>query len=69
MKSACAGKNWWVVFKNGIGISVAYGNAKAYAEQKKHEGATRRCYRTLKEAIKAMEIGPDYRGDEPPPLF
>jgi hypothetical protein len=63
-------KSWFVIFVGGQAICPpVLGLAASWDIAREHPGAIRRCYATLREALKAMERGPDYPGDSAPPLF
>ena len=63
-------KLWCVVFVGNRAVCrPVYGHAASWAIASKLPGAIRRCYGTLREALAAIEQGPDYLGDVAPPLF
>lgn len=63
-------KMWCVIFRKGNAIHPpVYGTKSAYDVMLRYPGAIRRCYSKLREALRAIELGPDYDGELPPPLF
>jgi len=63
-------KVWCVVFVDGLAICPpVFRQAAAWAIMREHPGSVRRCYLTRREALRAIERGPDYPGEVAPPLF
>jgi len=63
--------NYYVVFlgQTALGIRTTWAAARGLREMHPEGATTCNGYMTLAEAIRAMDDGPDYLGDVPPPLF
>ncbi len=62
-------KVWFAIFCGSVPLGIVHGEKKSAAALVKYRGSIRRGFRTLRAALKALKNGPDWNGDEPPPLF
>ena len=63
-------KPWFVVFLDGRAVQPpVLGSVEAWAIASKYPGSIQRHYRTFRDALKAIERGPDYEGDKGRQLF
>lgn len=69
MKRELPVKEWFVIYRENVPLGIARGEKKSYAAMIIFRGTKRRGYRTLLEALKGLERGADYNGDESHPLF